>query len=511
MTKPVWAVAVLGLTIAGGALRFANLGRLGIIGHDEAVYLLETRYILERRGEERPVMAKPVHLALLALASGVLGWSDRAGLSVSALAGTATIPVVAAIGRHAFGAPAGWFAALGLAVSAFHIRYSRTAGPDVVATMFLSLTVWAVLKMRRARRPAGWMAAVGAGAALSIMTHFRMLWAVLGLALWTGGVVLRRPPGWAVLRRRAVAFVAGGAVPWLAVEVWYGWLRATGPGPAAYVRQLYRRLAMYPAGGLWTFNEPWAQARYLIAEDGLFAVALAVAGALWLLRDAFVTGDEEKAGVMGWGVVPLVFWSVYIYYPGAALYPRSLVMAMPALAALAGCGAARLAALAGRWPAAAALGLSGLLLLAGLPRAFAETQVRGGYREAALAVAQDAARRGRAARVHWVHGPVWRLYVMQVAPQVGRPADALLEVVQTTAPPIFYNYAIVDPYVYSLDPDTQARLDRLMRVARPLGAWPNTWANDPTRLRDMGEVLHRLAEAGLPRDLGLLKVYRWPG
>ncbi len=51
----------------------------------------------------------------------------------------------------------------------------------------------------------------------------------------------------------------------------------------------------------------------------------------------------------------------------------------------------------------------------------------------------------------------------------------------TPAPPMFYNYAIVDPYVYYLAQETRAALD---------GA--------------------RLAEAGGPRDLSTLRVYPWP-
>lgn len=500
-----WAAGITAVTLVALAFRMAGLKGRGVVGHDEATFLLEAKYILDRGGEDRPGTAHPAHTALLVLASRFFGWSDVIGPGVSAVCGAASVPVLASIGRMTGGTAVGGLAAMALAISPFHVRYSRSGGSDVPATFWLCVAVWAACRLWRTGGGVRWAGVAGLPAGLSSLSHYRYIGpvAVLGAGLlWAGA---RRE------RRRAaglawgMAYAGGGLLAWLGMEGWYAWLRATGRGPETYLHQLVWRLFEY--GGRLTLEDPLAQVRALWILDGPAAVGLAAAGLAGFGLAAFRRKPADLVAYL-WGVGPLVIWSVY---SAGGIFPRCLVMGLPGLALLTGWGGNWLAGAAGvgrQWALAAVV----LVILAsGVPRAVAETRVRGGYRGAAMAVAEDVVRRGVPARLHWVHGPVWRLYMLEAARKVGRTPEALLEVVNTSAPPTFWNYAIVDPYVYALEPESREQLDRLMAKAEPLGAWPNTWANDRVLLQEMSVGPARLAQLGGVRDLSRLKVYRWPG
>lgn len=502
------------MTALGLVLRGWHLEQRGLLGHDEAVHLFEARYILDGGGEERPGTAHPVHTALLVAGSRIAGWSDRTGLGVSALCGAATIPVVAGIGRAAVGSGAGLLAAAALAVSPYHVRYSRTVSPDAAATCLLSLAAWAALSCRRSGAP-WWRGAVAAAfASASALTHYRYAGAAAaaaGLVMWWGWKSSGFTPGGG--RRAGSGALFGALLPVCLVEIWYLLFRLNaGHGPHPYWRQLAWRVMEYQ--GVFTLEEPLSQARHLLMLEGPLVVLLALAGTAVCARRAR-GGDGVAAAILAWTWAPFLFWSVY---SGGGLFPRCLVMALPGVALLAGYAGAGLAGALARIPGwggrarvVSLLALGAVVVAFSSRRVGAEVRAEGGYRHAARALAHDIVARGRPARLHWYHGPVWRFYLLEAGREIERPVESLLEVVRTTAPPSFFNYAIVDPFVYYLGADTRARLDRLMRVARPLGAWPNTWADDPIVLRDMVDGPRRLAEAGGPRDLSRLLVYRWPG
>src|SRR4051794_12729989 len=116
---------VLALMVLGTALRFWDVGRLGLSHFDEGIYAASGSWVFARGGlgDLDPLLiayAPPGLTILIGLAYLVLGPSDVSAIAVGLVAGVVTIPVVAWVGRRSFGPGAGAAAAALAAVSGPH-------------------------------------------------------------------------------------------------------------------------------------------------------------------------------------------------------------------------------------------------------------------------------------------------------------------------------------------------------------------------------------------------------
>lgn len=117
-------------------LRAHNLATQGLHSSDEAAYLMEAR------GDQQPLHAKPSHIFTLALSLLLFGRHDYSGLIVSAFFGVLTVGLVFVLGKSLYNAKTGILAAAWLAVSGYHIFFSRTVYAEIDSVFFFTLGVY---------------------------------------------------------------------------------------------------------------------------------------------------------------------------------------------------------------------------------------------------------------------------------------------------------------------------------------------------------------------------------
>ncbi len=190
-----WTAVVLA-TLAGGLLRFWGLAVLPPgLWYDEAIYGLDGLDVL--RGVNRPVffdtyghMREPLYMYLLAtgLALGpVEAWTIRA---VSAVIGTATIPVTWWMARELAGPRVAFWTVLFFAPMRWHVHFSRTAFRVILSPLFAALTV--ALLARFVRKPTTSHALfLGLALGASLYTYLSMRLLVVAVAFGLCTAVLR--------------------------------------------------------------------------------------------------------------------------------------------------------------------------------------------------------------------------------------------------------------------------------------------------------------------------------
>jgi mannosyltransferase len=196
--------AVVGLTALGAAIRFSTLG-LQSYRHDEAVTAgrvlgagLSQAMHQVWAGESTP----PLYYLLAWLWSQLFGVHEAGLRSLSALFGTATVPVAYLVGRELVGRRAGIAIAAIVAVSPMLVWYSQDARAYALLVLLSSVALLFFLRARRsgAARDLGWWAVFSA---LALATHYFAFFPLAVEAVWL--LAAARP-----LRR--VLWAVGGVV-----------------------------------------------------------------------------------------------------------------------------------------------------------------------------------------------------------------------------------------------------------------------------------------------------------
>jgi mannosyltransferase len=337
--------AVVGLTALAAAIRFSTLG-LQSYRHDEAVTagrvllagLPQTMHEVWS-GESTP----PLYYLLAWLWSHLFGVHEAGLRSLSAIFGTATVPIAYLVGRELIGRRAGLALAAIVAVEPMLVWYSQDARAYALLVLLSSAALLFFLRSRRTRaaRDLAWW---GVFSALALATHYFALFPLAIEAAWLLFAV--RPP------RRGLWAVGGVALAGAALAP----------------------IALHQAGGR---NNDWiasfgmagrlreAGISFLVGETGLFKHAL-VPIALFGLAVGLLAvrgGAREKRGAavalaVGGGTVLLAL--VFAAAGQDFVLERNL---LPALIPLALVGAAGIAApRAGRLGPAVGLALVAYLL-----------------------------------------------------------------------------------------------------------------------------------------------------
>jgi mannosyltransferase len=253
------AMLLAGLVLLALALRFATLG-VQSLDADEGFTAEIARKGLGDALAQVPhtESSPPLYYALIWLWTKVFGTSEWGLRSLSALAGTALVPVVYAIGAALKSQRAGLIAGAFAAVSPLLVWYSQEARAYM---LFALLATVAFLMLVRGR---AWLWALAAAAALA--THYFAAVVVVPMAAWLLWRRVRRAP-WAV---GSVAAVGIALVP----------------------------LAAYQAEHV---SRPWADA--LSATDGLLATSQSFLVGLtwtWLIHRPGVIVLGLLALAMAW-------------------------------------------------------------------------------------------------------------------------------------------------------------------------------------------------------------------
>src|SRR3989440_3276267 len=178
--------ALLGITAGAAALRFSTLG-VQSFWHDEAVTVGRVLHpALGATLKEIPSSeaTPPLYYVLAWLWTKVFGHSEAGIRSLSALFGTATVPVAYAIGARLAARRAGLLAAMAVAVSPVLVWYSQEARAYGLLVLTSALTIWffaGALQEPDRRRWLGWWAAA---ASLALLSHYFAAFVVVPEAAW---------------------------------------------------------------------------------------------------------------------------------------------------------------------------------------------------------------------------------------------------------------------------------------------------------------------------------------
>lgn len=265
------AVALAALVVLAAVVRFATLGSQSY-WTDEAVTVDLLQHDLGdllsaiRASESTP----PLYYGLAWLWSQIFGTGEVAVRALSALLGTATVPVVAAIAGRLGGRRAALIAAALAATNPLLVWYSQEARAYALLVLLVaaSLLVWLdALRAPTPRRLAGW----GVLCALALATHYFAVFTVAAEGLCLLVVLGRRH-----LRALLVAF----AVPALmAIVLAPLALDQQSADRASFIRStsLASRIAQIPKQLLVGYDAP---AERLLS---VLAALLVLAALVWLL------------------------------------------------------------------------------------------------------------------------------------------------------------------------------------------------------------------------------------
>jgi len=225
-TKRLTVLMLLVIVATGAFVRFHNVHKVEPFVADEAIYVLEARYLysivestwqsLRLKAEEQktgedlwnrqkeaerftedikgqpPWFARPGHLYLVCLAMMIFGPdSVIVGPVVSAFFGTLCIPLMFLLGRKLYGNTAGLLGSAFFSLSAVQVIYSRSGLTEQDSLFFFLLALLFYVNDRTAQPGRKWWSLILSGffIGVSFVVHYRMVTymvavAVLELPFW---------------------------------------------------------------------------------------------------------------------------------------------------------------------------------------------------------------------------------------------------------------------------------------------------------------------------------------
>jgi dolichyl-phosphate-mannose-protein mannosyltransferase len=368
------AFTLAALVALGLWLRVRGLSAEGF-GDDEVhKWLAANRYlhgVFSGDDVEHPMLMKWLIACAIAIGSR-LGWAPETMTRLpNALAGGASVLVVALLARRLFGRTAALLAAALAACSATLVGYQRVAKEDTLLGLFLMLLLWCMAEAKAAadegRDPRRWELASAASLAGMLASKYFFFLTPIPVVfyLW-----VRRDSLWRVPPRRWLQLVGIAALIWAAVN-WSPFLPSTWEyaksyttgqqtvhGSLFFMGRIYHNLLEYGLRG----TPPWFYAVFAAVKLAPATFLFAVAG----LALAMVQRKPAHKLMLSWVAVWFLVHSL-----SGSKWGRFYVSVLPAFLIFAGAFAARaldsVKVPAQRWAAAAAL----LLLLPGTEAAAA--------------------------------------------------------------------------------------------------------------------------------------------
>jgi hypothetical protein len=307
----ILTVAVL--TIVGTILRLWRLPRIGLCHFDEGIYALAGLWPFSGRGLAGvdPTLiayAPPGYPLCVGFSFLAIGTFDLSAILVSVVAGTLTIPATAWLAHRTFGAGAGAAAAAIVAVSGFHVTFSRMALTD--ASFLLCWLVGLAFAQRFLKRP-GLAAALGLGVTVGLAQLFKYNGWLIGAIVILAACVdmLIDPRQWP--RERILSFLGTGLLAALLAALIYApWFRFV-DSHGGYGRLLAHHRSYMGGPGSWL-------AHLLIQQEQADALSggpgWKVAGYLAAILACFLTKRPRGGNwrLVSSAVVPAIFLIVLL-------------------------------------------------------------------------------------------------------------------------------------------------------------------------------------------------------
>jgi uncharacterized membrane protein len=315
----LWALAAL--TVLGAALRFSTLD-LQSFWHDEAVTVgrvLEPSLFATLGHVPGSEATPPLYYALAWAWTKLFGHGEVGIRSLSALLGTATVPVVWWAGRTLISSATGLGAAALTATSSYMVWYSQEARAYVLLVLLCAVSL-ALFGEALRRREARWLWWWGAASALALLTHYFAVFVVAPeLALLV----------WLLPERRRAVLGAGAAVGAVGVALIPLAVHQANQGHDRWIAKIPLGTRLKDTGQQFVLGYSGSPSRALSVLAALL-VAAAAALAVWRARELgrwWLVAAIAAAAL----AAPLLAKVVGIDY----LFPRNLIEAwVPLVVAL---------------------------------------------------------------------------------------------------------------------------------------------------------------------------------
>jgi 4-amino-4-deoxy-L-arabinose transferase-like glycosyltransferase len=273
------------IVVVGAAVRFATIGAQDLWFDEHITAGIVGRSPLDLLASVQESANPALYYLVAGAWETALGSGDAAIRSLSALLGTATIPVVYAAVSGLGTRRAPLIAAALTATSPLLIWYSQEARNYSLLVLLAALSFLCFVRALEERDEQRWLWGWAVTSALALATHYFALFLILPLAAWL--FVFR-------LGRRLDTALAGGAIA--AVGIALSPLLATQREGVAWIEviALSDRLAQVPPHFLIGLEAPWG---------ALPALAVAAVAAFVVYAAARATSWERRSVAIAWGLV----------------------------------------------------------------------------------------------------------------------------------------------------------------------------------------------------------------
>ena len=355
------AVALAALVAIGLWLRLRGLSAEGFADDEVHKWLAANRYlkgIFSGDDVEHPMLMKWLIAASIGIGSH-FGWAAETMTRLpNALAGGASVLVVALLARRLFGRTAALISAALTACSVTLIGYQRVAKEDTLLGLFLMLLLWCMAEAKAAaddgRDPRRWELCGAASLAGMLASKYFFFLTPIPVVfyLW-----VRRESRWRVPLRRWLQLIAVAVCFWLCLNwspflpsTWeYAKTYTTGQqtvhGSLFFMGRIYHNLLEYTLGG----TPPWFYAVFTAVKLAPATFLCALVG----LGFALVQRRPAHKLMLSWVAIWFLVHSV-----SGSKWGRFFISVLPAFLIFAGAAAAglveRLRLPGPRWAAAAA-------------------------------------------------------------------------------------------------------------------------------------------------------------
>jgi len=415
LSTRTYLLVFLLLTVAV-VLRFYDVTDRGLFQSDEGYYLLAARTeraaldwavkrglgltdesireALLRDGGTNPTAAKPGYHGLMVVTSILVGMQDYTGLAVSAVSGALTIVVVFCIGKMLYDDLTGLTAAAFLAVSNYHVTFSRSGLPGTTSVFFVMLGFLFYLQSTRQARLANrWLFLAGFNIGYAFTCHYNLFYVPLVFGVFelvhcckARALSSSKDRERAVKVRRLFLFSLSMLCPLLFFEAIYRpakmLIYALGMGDIlaqtafgqffSYFEQIWHQIGPVAQSGA-VARDLLFYPRLVVYFDGYLVLLLFLIGLVVSLRNHRESSPGEQIALSLF-FVAVLFWTLV----SPLQFGRAFLLVTPLLALFSARGAVWLA---GR-KRALALGLAVLVMGYGMYHALPTLHMRSGYREA---------------------------------------------------------------------------------------------------------------------------------
>jgi mannosyltransferase len=311
--------SLLMIVALGAVVRFATLG-LPAYWLDEAITVHETHdgFAGVIHGLRTVEGGPPLYLSVIWAWQKVFGGSEIAVRSLSALLGTATVPIVYAAARELASRRAGLIAAALTATSPLLIWYSQEVRPYSLLVFLSALTLLYFIRALQREEPR-WVWGWAIASALALATHYFALALIAPEAIW---LLLRARAG----RVRVLwAYAIIGAVGIALIP-----LLAEQEGRADYIRLLDRsdRLLALPQHFVVGLSVPGKAVPVLVGCVVVVTVVYALIRADQPCRHAFALASGIGAAGMLLALGPMLLGFVITRYVIELWLPFALAVAV---------------------------------------------------------------------------------------------------------------------------------------------------------------------------------------